>query len=125
MAPPSESTPALTISPFERPIEAPPRPDQVVGIGVVGYGYWGPNLVRNFGMTPGARMVAVSDLSPDRLASVQALYPAIKTTPVYENLLNDPEIDAVAIAPRSPATSAWRCRRSRSASTSWSRSRWR
>ena len=49
MAPPSESTPALTISPFERPIEAPPGPDQVVGIGVVGYGYWGPNLVRNFG----------------------------------------------------------------------------
>ena len=93
MAPPSELTPALTISPFERPLEAPSRPDQAVGIGVVGYGYWGPNLVRNFGMTPGAKMVAVSDLSPSRLASVQALYPALKTTPVYENLLSDPEIE--------------------------------
>ena len=51
------------------------------GVGVVGYGYWGPNLVRNFGMTPGARMVAVSDLSPSRLASVKVLYPAVTTTP--------------------------------------------
>lgn len=98
MVPPSESTPALTISPFERPAEAPPRPDQVVGIGVVGYGYWGPNLVRNFGMTPGARVVAVSDLSSNRLASVEALYPAVKTTPVYQDLLDDSEVDAVAIA---------------------------
>src|SRR5688572_12470740 len=98
MVPPSESTPALTISPFERPAEAPPRPDQLIGVGVVGYGYWGPNLVRNFGMTPGARLVAVSDLSQNRLADVQARYPAIKTTPCYEDMLLDPEIDAVAIA---------------------------
>src|SRR5687768_13313626 len=106
MVPPSESTPALTISPFERPAEALPRPDQLIGVGVVGYGYWGPNLVRNFGMTPGARMVAVSDLSPNRLASVQTLYPAVKTTPVYEDLLSDPEIDAIAIA--TPVSSHFR-----------------
>ena len=106
MAPPSESTPALAYSPFERPLEAPPRPERVVGIGLVGYGYWGPNLVRNFGTTPGARMMAVSDLSPERLASVRALYPAIKTTPVYEDMLDDPEIDAIAIA--TPVSSHFR-----------------
>src|SRR4051812_2394661 len=98
MVPPSESIPALTISPFERPIEDPSRPERLVGIGIVGYGYWGPNLVRNFGTTPSARVVAVSDLSPNRLASVNALYPAIKTTPVYEDMLADPEVDAIAIA---------------------------
>src|SRR5215216_2695620 len=106
MVPPSETTPALTISPFERPADAAPRPDQVVGVGVVGYGYWGPNLVRNFGMTPVARMVAVSDLSAERLASVRALYPTIKTTPTYQNLLDDPEIDAIAIA--TPVSSHFR-----------------
>jgi predicted dehydrogenase len=72
--------------------------ERIVGIGLVGYGYWGPNLVRNFGTTPGARMVAVSDLSPARLASVKALYPAVKTTPCYDDMLLDPEVDAVAIA---------------------------
>ncbi|HEY7042098.1 MAG TPA: Gfo/Idh/MocA family oxidoreductase, partial [Nocardioidaceae bacterium] len=87
-------------------METPTRPGQLVGIGVVGYGYWGPNLVRNFGTTPGARMVAVSDLSPTRLASVQALYPAVKTTPRYEDMLLDPEIDAVAIA--TPVSSHFR-----------------
>jgi predicted dehydrogenase len=106
VVPPTDSTPALTIAPFERSLETPTRPPQAVGIGVVGYGYWGPNLVRNFGMTPGARMVAVSDLSPNRLASVRALYPALKTTPRYEDMLLDPDVNAVAIA--TPVTSHFR-----------------
>jgi len=71
---------------------------RTVGVGVVGYGYWGPNLVRNFSTTPGARIVAVSDLSSNRLADVRAHFPAIKTTPYYEDMLLDPEIDAVAIS---------------------------
>jgi predicted dehydrogenase len=106
VVPPTELTPPLATLPFERPLEAPTRPDRVVGIGVVGYGYWGPNLVRNFAATPGARMAAVSDLSADRLAAVQAYYPAVKTTPRYEDLLRDPEIDAVAIA--TPVSSHFR-----------------
>jgi predicted dehydrogenase len=70
----------------------------VIGIGVIGYGYWGPNLVRNFFETPGCRVVAVSDLNPDRLARVRTRYPTIDTTADYRDLLKDSRIDAVAIA---------------------------
>lgn len=70
----------------------------MIGIGVIGYGYWGPNLVRNFGEVPGARVVAVSDLRAERLAQVQARYPAIKTTTDYRDVLTDPAVDAVVIA---------------------------
>jgi predicted dehydrogenase len=67
-------------------------------IGVIGYGYWGPNLVRNFGETPGARVVAVSDLRGERLAQVSDRYPAVRTTGDYRELLADPAIDAVVVA---------------------------
>lgn len=96
----------LTPSVRERAYSAPVQPEGVVGIGVVGYGYWGPNLVRNFSMTPGARLVAVSDLSHNRLAEVQAHFPSVKTTQCYEDMLLDPEIDAVAIA--TPVSSHFR-----------------
>jgi predicted dehydrogenase len=70
----------------------------MVGVGVIGYGYWGPNLVRNFAEVPGARVVAVSDLSADRLARVEARYPTIRTTRDHRELLADPAVDAVAVA---------------------------
>jgi predicted dehydrogenase len=70
----------------------------VIGVGIIGYGYWGPNLVRNFFETPGCRVVSVSDLHPERLARVRARYPTIDTTADYRNLIQDPRIDAVAIA---------------------------
>jgi predicted dehydrogenase len=70
----------------------------MIGIGVIGYGYWGPNLVRNFSEVPGSRVVAVSDTRSDRLAQVQHRYPAIKTTTDHRELLNDSSIDAILIA---------------------------
>jgi predicted dehydrogenase len=70
----------------------------MTGIGILGYGYWGPNLVRNFAEAPGARVVAVGDLSTDRLAAVRNRYPGVKTTTRFGDLLAEPEIDAVAIA---------------------------
>ena len=70
----------------------------MIGIGVIGYGYWGPNLVRNFTDTPGAKVVAVSDLRLERLAKLQCRYPGIKTTTDHRELLNDSSIDAVVIA---------------------------
>jgi predicted dehydrogenase len=70
----------------------------MIGIGVIGYGYWGPNLVRNFAEAPGARVVAVSDLRAERLATVQARYPAIKTTVDHRELIANRAIDAIAIA---------------------------
>src|SRR6266542_5762508 len=70
----------------------------MIGIGVIGYGYWGPNLVRNFSTTPGARVVAVCDLNAARLQQISAHYPTIKTTTDYRDLLADPAIDAIVIA---------------------------
>jgi predicted dehydrogenase len=70
----------------------------VVRIGVIGYGYWGPNLVRNFYETPGARVGCVSDLRPERLQLVQSRYPTIRVTTSHRELIEDPAIDAVAIA---------------------------
>jgi predicted dehydrogenase len=71
---------------------------QTVGIGVIGYGYWGPNLVRNFSEAPGARVVAVSDLREERLDCVRDRYPAVRTTSDYRQLLTDPTVDAVVVA---------------------------
>ena len=70
----------------------------MVNIGVIGYGYWGPNLVRNFAELSGGRVAAVSDLSSKKLELVQKRFPGVKTTSDYNEILNDPSIDAVAIA---------------------------
>jgi predicted dehydrogenase len=70
----------------------------VIGIGVVGYGYWGPNLVRNFSDVPECQVIAVSDLRPERRAHVQSRYPAVQATDNFEDLLTDSRIDAVVIA---------------------------
>ena len=70
----------------------------MVRIGVVGYGYWGPNLVRNFAETPGCELVAVADLDSKKLATVKRRFPAVTTTTNFNDLLADASIDAVAIA---------------------------
>ncbi|MBW8831859.1 MAG: Gfo/Idh/MocA family oxidoreductase [Burkholderiales bacterium] len=70
----------------------------MINIGIVGYGYWGPNLVRNFAETPEANVAAVSDVDTAKLAVVQKRFPAVKTTTDFRELLNDPSIDAIAIA---------------------------
>ena len=76
---------------------APPN-SQTVGIGVIGYGYWGPNLVRNFQEAAGAAVVAVSDLRSDRLDTIRRRYPDVRTTTDYMDLLRDPKIEAVIVA---------------------------
>lgn len=70
----------------------------MVRIGVIGYGYWGPNLVRNFYETPGAQVACVSDLRPERLKLLQSRYPTIQVTGDHRALVEDPGIDAVVIA---------------------------
>ena len=70
----------------------------MIGIGVIGYGYWGPNLVRNFYEAPDCEVVAVSDLRENQLARVRARYPTVATTTDFRDLLNNPRIDAVVIA---------------------------
>jgi len=70
----------------------------MIRVGVVGYGYWGPNLVRNFSEAPNTTVTAVSDMRADRLAMVERRYPGIRTTTRVEELLANPAVDAVAIA---------------------------
>ncbi len=70
----------------------------MVAIGVIGYGYWGPNLVRNFHEASDARVVAVSDLDGVKLEAVCRRYPTIRTTTDFRELLNDTSIDAIAVA---------------------------
>jgi len=70
----------------------------LIRIGVIGYGYWGPNLVRNYFEAPGAEVACVSDLREERLALVSSRYPTLRTTRNFLELIEDPYIDAVAIA---------------------------
>lgn len=72
--------------------------DSRVGIGVVGYGYWGPNLVRNFVSNPNAHLVAIADHDPAKLLASRHLYPGVAVTDRFEDLLGNPEIHAIAIA---------------------------
>lgn len=69
-----------------------------VRVGIVGYGYWGPNLVRNFAESPATEVVAVSDMSDQRLGEALVRHPGIAVTTDCEDIFSDPDIDAVAIA---------------------------
>jgi predicted dehydrogenase len=70
----------------------------MVRIGVIGYGYWGPNLVRNFMEIPRAEVAAVADLDMAKLELVQRRYPTVKASRHSQDLLADPSIDAIAVA---------------------------
>ncbi len=70
----------------------------VINIGVIGYGYWGPNLVRNFSELSEAKMHTVADLNPKALELAAKRHPATKTTTDIQAMIRDPEIDAIAIA---------------------------
>jgi predicted dehydrogenase len=67
-------------------------------VGVVGYGYWGPNLVRNFMASDRATVVAVSDLSEEKLTRLARQYPAVETTTDCQKLLENPGVDVVVVA---------------------------
>ena len=66
-------------------------------VAVIGAGYWGPNLVRNFSEAPGAAAVAVADLSEERLAAIRKRFPAVRTTRDHRELLAAKDVDAVCI----------------------------
>jgi predicted dehydrogenase len=69
----------------------------VVRVGVIGYGYWGPNIVRNFGALERCEVVSVCDKNPQALQRVKKAYPAVNATTDFTEVLHSPEIDAVAI----------------------------
>ena len=67
-------------------------------VGVVGAGYWGPNLIRNLAELPGSPLAAVADANPTRLDYIRARYPAVALYDAGASLFNAPGIDAVVIA---------------------------
>ena len=67
-------------------------------IGVIGYGYWGPNLVRNFNAADEAQVTMVCDLNQHALKKTKKAYPHIEVTQNYIELIKNPKVDAVAIA---------------------------
>lgn len=69
----------------------------MLNIGVIGYGYWGPKIVRNFSTASGARVVSVCDLEPRALSQVAASYPDIAVTHDADQILSSPQVDAVAV----------------------------
>src|SRR5256714_13144450 len=74
-----------------------PTTAPAVRVGVIGYGYWGANLVRHLAGVEGFRVTTVSDMSESRLALARARYPSITTTTDCHRLIDDPAVDAVVI----------------------------
>lgn len=70
----------------------------MIKVGVIGCGYWGPNLVRNFIRIPESQVKYGCDLDEEKLGRIKNLYPHIEVTKSYQKILDDPELDAVAIA---------------------------
>jgi predicted dehydrogenase len=69
----------------------------MISIGVIGYGYWGPNIVRNFQSLDLGCVKTISDLNSNVLAKVTKLYPGIHTTTDCHDILRSSELDAVAV----------------------------
>ncbi len=86
-------TPPLAQDPRSGASGPPP-----LNVALVGYGYWGPNLLRNYMELPGARVVWVCDPRPEALKKAQARYPAVAATTDLEVVLGDENVEAVLIA---------------------------
>lgn len=69
-----------------------------LNIGVIGLGYWGPNYVKNFIRHPKSYVSWVCDLEEANLCKIHHLYPDLKTSKDYHDLINDPHLDCLAIA---------------------------
>ena len=69
-----------------------------IKVGVVGCGYWGPNLIRNFRSLPDCSLKMMCDVSESRLAHLKSLYPEVDGETNYNHMLNGVGLDAVIIA---------------------------
>ena len=83
----------MTLTPFPPSLEHEPA-----RIGVVGLGYWGPNLIRNLNDLEEADLRWICDLDQSRLDTFVRRYPAVRGTRSFDDLIADPDLDAVAIA---------------------------
>ena len=69
----------------------------MIKVGVIGYGYWGPNVVRNFCSQENVQVTSVCDKDLSRLKPVKKMYPAIELIYDYHDIIDSNEIDAIAI----------------------------
>ena len=69
-----------------------------IRVGVVGCGYWGPNLVRNFRSLPDCSLKMMCDVSEERLAHLKSLYPEVEGNTDVEHMLNGAGLDAIVVA---------------------------
>jgi predicted dehydrogenase len=72
--------------------------EKMIKVAVIGCGYWGPNLIRNFIQIPESKVKYCCDLDEEKLKRIKSLYPEPKVTKNYQEVLNDPTVEAVAIA---------------------------
>jgi predicted dehydrogenase len=68
-----------------------------VNFGVIGFGYWGPNVVRNLSSLEGSRVIAIAESNPTARARAQKAYPGVLITPNASDVVSSAEIDAVAV----------------------------
>ena len=78
----------------------------MIRVGVAGLGYWGPNLARNFAALPSCELTWLCDASPEALARVAAGIPSARTTGDLDDLIADPELDAIVLATPVPTHAA-------------------
>jgi predicted dehydrogenase len=72
--------------------------DRPIRVGVVGLGYWGPNLARNFAAIAGCELSWLCDASSDARAKLERSFPGARSTAELDDLLVDPELDAIVLA---------------------------
>lgn len=70
----------------------------MINCGFIGYGYWGPNMVRNFYATKDVKVFKVCDLKPQRMDLVRVTYPSVEVTTDHREVIKDPKIDALVIS---------------------------
>src|ERR1700733_101360 len=91
----------MATSPSVDTAVSPSKPVQadknILRMGVIGYGYWGPNIVRNFHGQDRSRVVAVCDKSAKSLDRVRHAFPDVRTTNDSKEILNSSDIDAIAV----------------------------
>jgi predicted dehydrogenase len=68
-----------------------------MNFGVIGYGYWGPNIVRNLMSLEGSQVRAIAEISPAARARAQKAYPGVTVTANASEVLTSPDIDAIAV----------------------------
>jgi predicted dehydrogenase len=82
------------VDPFRQRV---PRPAATLRMGVIGYGYWGPNVARNVHVLESCRLAAICDKNPASLRSAGQAFPEAELTTDYSTLLNSTQIDAIAV----------------------------